>query len=57
MFDYDGSLQSAIAALKRERRYRVFADLERKVGLFPHNHNSIIKGPARRPLRQGHLAP
>jgi 5-aminolevulinate synthase len=36
MFDYDGSFQSAVAALKRERRYRVFADLERKVGQFPH---------------------
>ncbi len=36
MFDYDGAFQSAIAALKRERRYRVFADLERKVGQFPY---------------------
>src|SRR5438105_13216444 len=36
MFDYHGSFQSAVAALKRERRYRVFADLERKVGQFPH---------------------
>jgi hypothetical protein len=36
MFDYNGNIQSAIAALKRERRYRVFADLERKVGQFPH---------------------
>jgi 5-aminolevulinate synthase len=36
MFDYNGSFQSAIAALKGERRYRVFADLERKVGQFPH---------------------
>jgi 5-aminolevulinate synthase len=36
MFDYDASFESAIAALKRERRYRVFADLERKVGQFPH---------------------
>jgi 5-aminolevulinate synthase len=36
MFDYNGSFQSAIAALKRERRYRVFADLERRVGQFPY---------------------
>ena len=36
MFDYNGSFQSAIAALKRERRYRIFADLERKAGQFPH---------------------
>ena len=36
MFDYDGSFEFAIAALKRERRYRVFADLERKAGQFPH---------------------
>jgi len=38
MFDYNGSFQSAVAALKRERRYRVFADLERRVGQFPHAH-------------------
>lgn len=36
MFDYNGSFQSAIAALKHERRYRTFADLERKAGQFPH---------------------
>jgi hypothetical protein len=35
MFDYVGSFESAVAALKRERRYRIFADLERKVGEFP----------------------
>jgi 5-aminolevulinate synthase len=35
MFDYDGSFEFAIAALKRERRYRVFADLEREAGRFP----------------------
>ncbi len=36
MFDYNGSFQCAIAALKRERRYRTFADLKRKAGQFPH---------------------
>jgi 5-aminolevulinate synthase len=35
MFDYVRSFESAVAALKQERRYRVFADLERKVGEFP----------------------
>jgi hypothetical protein len=30
MFDYVGSFQSAIVAPERERRYRVFADLERQ---------------------------
>ncbi|WJR77244.1 5-aminolevulinate synthase [Bradyrhizobium sp. NP1] len=35
MFDYIGSFKSAIAALQCERRYRVFADLERKAGQFP----------------------
>jgi 5-aminolevulinate synthase len=36
MFDYNWCFQSAITALKRERRYRVFADLERKAEQFPH---------------------
>jgi 5-aminolevulinate synthase len=36
MFDYIGSFESAVGALQRERRHRVFADLERKVGQFPH---------------------
>src|SRR3979409_2814949 len=35
MFDYVGSFQSAVSALKGERRYRIFADLERKAGQFP----------------------
>jgi 5-aminolevulinate synthase len=42
MFDYNGSFQSAIASLKHERRYRVFADLERKVGQFP---RALWNGP------------
>jgi 5-aminolevulinate synthase len=42
MFDYNWCFQSAITALKRERRYRVFADLERKAGQFPH---ALWNGP------------
>src|SRR6201987_3222013 len=36
MFDYAGNFQTAVAALKQEQRYRVFADLERRAGKFPH---------------------
>ncbi|MCT8268931.1 MULTISPECIES: 5-aminolevulinate synthase [Afifella] len=35
MFDYHSHFEAAIAALRNERRYRVFADLERQVGRFP----------------------
>jgi len=34
--DYQGYFRSAIEALQSERRYRVFADLERIAGRFPH---------------------
>lgn len=34
--NYQGIFEQAIAALKDERRYRVFADLERIAGRFPH---------------------
>jgi 5-aminolevulinate synthase len=34
--DYDSYFSDAIGALKTEGRYRVFAELERKCGKFPH---------------------
>jgi 5-aminolevulinate synthase len=36
MPDYLRHFETALEALKDERRYRVFADLERQVGHFPH---------------------
>jgi 5-aminolevulinate synthase len=36
MFDYISSFEFATGALKREQRYRVFIELERKAGQFPH---------------------
>ena len=35
MFDYRSHFESAVEALRAERRYRIFADLERRVGQFP----------------------
>jgi 5-aminolevulinate synthase len=43
MFDYLARFEATIAALKDERRYRVFADLERAVGRFPH---ALWRSPA-----------
>ncbi|TPQ50971.1 5-aminolevulinate synthase, partial [Prosthecomicrobium hirschii] len=34
--NYDAIFETAVAALKSEKRYRVFADLERIAGRFPH---------------------
>jgi 5-aminolevulinate synthase len=45
MFDYIGSFEHAISALKREQRYRVFIDLERKAGQFPHAVWNSPDGP------------
>ncbi|MGY4480239.1 5-aminolevulinic acid synthase [Bradyrhizobium sp. USDA 3364] len=42
MFDYIGSFEHAINALKYEQRYRVFVDLERRAGQFPH---AVWNGP------------
>ena len=36
MFDYVGSFEHALSDLKREQRYRVFIELEREAGRFPH---------------------
>src|SRR6201987_5750223 len=36
MFDYIGRFEHIIGALRREQRYRVFIDLERKAGRFPY---------------------
>lgn len=35
MFNYRSHFENAVEALRAERRYRVFADLERRVGRFP----------------------
>ena len=35
MFDYRSHFERAVDALRQEKRYRIFADLERQVGKFP----------------------
>jgi len=43
--NYNGFFASALGALKQERRYRVFADLERIAGRFPHATWHSPQGP------------
>jgi 5-aminolevulinate synthase len=43
--DYERYFSDAIGALKAEGRYRVFADLERKCGAFPHATWHSPEGP------------
>jgi 5-aminolevulinate synthase len=43
--DYNGFFASALDSLRQERRYRVFADLERIAGRFPHAIWHSPQGP------------
>ncbi len=48
MMSYDKYFESALVRLKDERRYRVFADLERIAGRFPHAVWHSPHGPRER---------
>jgi 5-aminolevulinate synthase len=43
--DYAAFFEQAVSDLKAERRYRVFADLERIAGRFPHAIRHTAQGP------------
>ena len=43
---YESVFEEAVAKVRREGRYRVFADLERQAGRFPWAHNHSGEGPA-----------
>jgi 5-aminolevulinate synthase len=42
---YEGIFEEAVAKVRREGRYRVFADLERQAGRFPYARNHGPVGP------------
>jgi 5-aminolevulinate synthase len=44
--NYDGYFLRALARLRDERRDRVFADLERIAGRYPHAHLALARRPA-----------
>jgi 5-aminolevulinate synthase len=44
--NYDSYFLHALARLRNERRYRVFADLERIAGRYPPRHLALACGPA-----------
>ncbi len=44
--NYDDFFDTAIGALRAEGRYRVFADLERHAGDFPHATSHLPSGPS-----------
>src|ERR1700758_4657746 len=45
LLDYDAFFDTALDVLRDQRRYRVFADLERQVGRFPHAIWHSLRGP------------
>ena len=45
--NYSQFFQNALNRLHDERRYRVFADLERIAGRFPHATLALAEGQAR----------
>ena len=45
--NYDSFFAKALARLHDERRYRVFADLERIAGRFPHAYLALAGRQAR----------
>ena len=45
IMNYERFFTGAVDALKAERRYRVFADLERVAGRFPHAIRHTPQGP------------